>query len=106
MGQPLKPVYREILQSGDEGPLDILLSVNALRHRLWFDMSGCSCGAGEDTSRSSSEYNDFGRYATRIPLPNISAIPFIATVCLISALTSSEIVESSMQNGVDDAEKV
>ena len=61
----------------------------------------CSCGEGEDTSRIPPEYNDFGRYATRIALPTISAVPFVEPLHSISALATTEIVESSMQNAFD-----
>jgi hypothetical protein len=59
----------------------------------------CSCGEGEDTGRLPSEYNDFRQYATRIALPTISAVPFVEPMALMSALSSTELQASDLQDG-------
>ena len=66
----------------------------------------CSCGESKDASGIPSEYNGFRRYATRIALPTISAVPFVEPMQLTSALNSNEILESSIQNSVDATDAI
>jgi hypothetical protein len=48
----------------------------------------CTCGEGQDIGSLPRTFSGFGRYATRIAIPTLSAIPYVETLALSSLLSS------------------
>jgi hypothetical protein len=48
----------------------------------------CTCGEGKDTRSLPGAFSGFRRYATRVAIPTLSAIPYVETLALSSLLNS------------------